>query len=75
MSSVASPAGLVHLGMDTSKKTIVIATLWPGEEIPVTERIANEEAAVRRFFGRLGIRRCCGPVTRPGRAAMTCTGC
>ena len=51
MSSVASPAGLVHLGMDTSKKTIVIATLWPGEEIPVTERIANEEAAVRRFFG------------------------
>ena len=48
MSSVASPAGLVHLGMDTSKKTIVIATLWPGEEIPVTERIANEEAAVRR---------------------------
>ncbi len=54
MSSVASPAGLVHLGMDTSKKTIVIATLWPGEEIPVTERIANEEAAVRRFFGRLG---------------------
>ena len=32
----------------------MIATLWPGEEIPVTERIANEEAAVRRFFGRLG---------------------
>ena len=54
MSSVASPAGLIHLGMDTSKNTIVVATLWPGEEIPVTERIANEEAAVRRFFGRLG---------------------
>jgi transposase len=40
--------------MDTSKKTIVIATLWPGEQVPVTERIANEEAAVRRFIGRLG---------------------
>ena len=54
MSSAASPAGLVHPGMDTSGKTIVIATLWPGEEIPVTGRIANEEAAVRRFFGGLG---------------------
>ena len=54
MSSVASPAGLVHLGMDTSKKTIMVATLMPGEQIPVTERIANEEAAVRRFIARLG---------------------
>ena len=49
MSSVASPAGLVHVGMDTSKKTIMIATLWPGEQVPATERIANEEAAIRRF--------------------------
>ena len=24
MSSVASPAGLIHLGMDTSKNTIVV---------------------------------------------------
>jgi hypothetical protein len=40
--------------MDTSRKTIVIATLLPGEQVPVTERIANEEAAVRRFTGRLG---------------------
>ena len=54
MSSVASPAGLVHVGMDTSKKTIMIATLWPGELVPATERIANEEAAIRRFFARLG---------------------
>jgi hypothetical protein len=41
MSSVASPAGLVHVGMDTSKKTIMIATLWPGEQVPAAERIAN----------------------------------
>ena len=34
MSSVASPAGLVHVGMDTSKKTIMMATLWPGEQVP-----------------------------------------
>jgi transposase len=40
--------------MDTSKKTIMIATLLPGEQVPVTERIANEEAAVRRFIARLG---------------------
>ena len=40
--------------MDTSKKTIMVATLMPGEQIPVTERIANEEAAVRRFIARLG---------------------
>ena len=54
MSSVASLAGAIHLGMDTSKKTIMVATLMPGEQIPVTERIANEEAAVRRFIARLG---------------------
>ena len=27
MSSVASAAGLIHLGMDTSKNTIMVATL------------------------------------------------
>jgi hypothetical protein len=32
MSSVASPEGLIHLGMDTSKNTIVVATLLPGED-------------------------------------------
>ena len=62
MSSVASAAGLIHLGMDTSKNVIVVATLWPGEDSPVTDRIANEEAAVRRLAGRFGDRsvlRCC----------------
>ena len=56
MSSVASAAGLIHLGMDTSKNTIVVATLLPGEESPVTDRIANEEAAIRRLVGRFGDR-------------------
>ena len=40
--------------MDTSKNSIMIATLHPGEQVPVTERIANEEAAIRRFIARLG---------------------
>ena len=29
-SGVASPAGLIHLGMDTSKNTIMVAVLMPG---------------------------------------------
>ena len=56
MSSVASQAGLIHLGMDTSKNAIVVATLLPGEQSPVTDRIANEEAAVRRLVGRFADR-------------------
>jgi transposase len=56
MSSVASQAGLIHLGMDTSKNTIVVATLLPGEENPVTERVANEEAPIRRLVGRFADR-------------------
>ena len=35
MSSVTPPAGLIHLGMDTSKNTIVVAVLMPGDETPV----------------------------------------
>jgi transposase len=54
MSSVALQAGLVYLGMDTSKDTIVVAILGAGEQSPVTERIANEEAAVRQLVRRLG---------------------
>ena len=52
MSSVASPEGLIHLGMDTSNNAIVVATLLPGEESPVTDRVFNEEEAIRRLIGR-----------------------
>jgi transposase len=55
-SSVASAAGLIHLGMDTSKDTIVVAVLLPGEDSPAVDRIANEEAAVRRLVGRFADR-------------------
>jgi transposase len=54
MASVTSAAGPIHVGMDTSKNTIVVAVLMPGEEIPVLDRIWNEEGSVRHLVGRLG---------------------
>ncbi len=66
MSSLARPAGPVHVGMDTSKNTIMAAVLWPGDEVPVTERIINDAPSVRRLLGRIastadgpGQLRCC----------------
>jgi hypothetical protein len=55
MTSVTS-AGAVHLGMDTSKDTIVVAVLMPDEELPAVDRIVNGEEAVRRLIGRFGER-------------------
>src|SRR5215469_12478493 len=55
MTSVTS-AGAVHLGMDTSKETIVVAVLGPGEDLPAVDRIVNREEAVRRLIGRFGDR-------------------
>jgi transposase len=40
--------------MGTSKNTIVVGILMPGEEVPVVDRIWNEEGSVRRLVGRLG---------------------
>jgi transposase len=54
MPSVTSVAGTIHLGMDTSKNTIVVGILMPGDEVPVIDRIWNEEGSVRRLVGRLG---------------------
>lgn len=54
MSSVTSAAGPIHLGMDTSKNTIVVGILMPGDEVPVIDRIWNEEGSVRHLVGRLG---------------------
>jgi transposase len=54
MASVTSAAGPIHLGMDTSKNTIVVAVLRPGEETPALDRIWNEEGSVRHLIGRLG---------------------
>jgi transposase len=54
MPSVTLAAGPIHLGMDTSKNTIVVAVLMPGEEVPVIDRIWNEEGSVRHLVGRFG---------------------
>jgi hypothetical protein len=54
MSSVPSAAGPIHLGIDTSKNTIVVGILMPGAELPVLDRIWNEEGSVRHLIGRLG---------------------
>jgi transposase len=40
--------------MDTSKNTIVVGILMPGEQVPVIDRIWNEEGSVRHLIGRLG---------------------
>ena len=56
MPSVTSAAGAIHLGMDTSKNTIVVGVLMPGEEIPVVDRIWNDEESVRRLAGRFASR-------------------
>ena len=50
-------AGVIHLGMDTSMNTIVVGVLRPGEEMPVVDRVFNDEESIRRLIGRLGDRR------------------
>ena len=62
MTSVSSAAGPIHLGMDTSKNTMVVGVLMPGEEVPVIDRVWNEEGSVRHLVGRFGdpaALRCC----------------
>jgi len=54
MSSVTPAVGPIHLGMDTSKNTIVVGILMPGDEVPVIDRIWNEEGSVRHLVSRLG---------------------
>ena len=54
MSSVTPAAGPIYLGMDTSKNTIVVGILMPGDEVPVIDRIWNEEGSVRHLVSRLG---------------------
>ncbi len=48
------PSGeLVHLGMDVSMNTIVVGVLRPGEEMPVVDRVFNDEESIRRLIGTL----------------------
>ncbi len=75
MPSVTSAAGPIYLGMDVSKNTIVVGILLPGEEVPVLDRIWNEEGSVRHLLGRFGDPAALRSVMRRDRAALSCTGC
>ncbi len=52
MNSVALSAGLIHLGMDTSKDKIAVGILRWDEQVPDVEIIFNDEASVRRLINR-----------------------
>jgi transposase len=56
---VASVAHLrpVHLGLDVHKDTISVGILNPDRQVPEVERIANDEASVRRLVARFPDRR------------------
>jgi transposase len=43
-----------HLGLDVHKDTISVGILRPDQQVPDVERIAHDEASVRRLVGRLG---------------------
>ncbi len=49
-----SHLGPTHLGLDVHKDTISVAILAPDHEGPVVDRIAHDEASIRRLVGRLG---------------------
>jgi transposase len=52
MNSVALSAGLIHLGMDTSKDKIAVGILRWDEASPDVEVIFNDEASIRRLINR-----------------------
>jgi transposase len=56
MGSMTQVGGLVHLGLDVAKNTIVVGVLEPGLESPVVDRIFHDEASVRRLVGRFADR-------------------
>jgi transposase len=42
----------IHLGLDVHKDTISVAILTPDRDAPDVERIAHDEASIRRLVGR-----------------------
>jgi hypothetical protein len=66
MFSVAGGEGLVHVGLDVAKNSIVVGVLGPGQEVPGTQRIGSDERSVHRLvdhlvdrFGDRSLLRCC----------------
>jgi transposase len=52
MDSMTQVDGLIYLGLDVAKNMIVVGILLPGQETPAVDRIANDEASVRRLVDR-----------------------
>jgi len=42
----------IHLGLDVHKDTISVGILPADQQVPQVERIAHDEASVRRLVGR-----------------------
>ena len=76
MSSLTMNGDLVHLGMDTSKDSIVVGILRSGEQVPDIDRVFNDEASVRRLIGRfdVGAVRACYSSTPPSRDSLAARG-
>ena len=80
MSSLTMNGDLVHLGMDTSKDSIVVGILRSGEQVPDIDRVFNDEASVWRLIGRcddVGVLRGCyeaGPGGYELHRLLTCLG-
>ena len=49
MTSVASAAERIYLGMDVSRDKIAVAVLRPGEDVPAVEVISHDGEMVRRL--------------------------
>jgi transposase len=52
MNSVTRSAGLIYLGMDTSKDKIAVGILHADAATPDVEMITNDEASIRRLIKR-----------------------
>ena len=68
---------ITYVGIDAHKVELHVALLAPDASAPVTWKVQNEARAVDRLRRKLGRRphRVLSPVvTKPGRAAMHCSG-
>jgi transposase len=56
MDSMTQVEGPIHLGLDVAKNAIVVGVLLPGCDGVDIDRIAHDEASIRRLVGRFGDR-------------------
>jgi transposase len=52
MDSMTQVEGPIHVGLDVAKNAIVVGVLLPGREGVDVDRIANDEASIRRLVDR-----------------------